>query len=295
MSKKITLTFLRSGLLTTIQDAGRLGYQHLGIPIGGIMDEQAAKMANKLVDNRLDTPVLEITLMGPTIRFGGACQIALTGAHLSPTLDGNKIKHYQTINVQANQILSFGKNRKGCRCYLAIRGTWLVKKWLSSYSAASTNSHLLTPQSMLTTNSKLTIETAVPIAPKKIAKGHQLSLPSSVVVRVARAPEFECFSHEHIAFFFSQLFTLSNQSNRMGCRLNEVLPEFNPQKPLISSGVLPGTIQIANNGQPIILMKDAQTTGGYYRIAQILSEDLNKIAQLKPTDSIRFSFVSLKN
>lgn len=288
MAKMTTLLFKKPGLLTTVQDLGRIGVQHLGVPIGGVMDQKSAKTGNWLVGNKDASPILEITLMGPEIEIQGPCQIALTGARLSPLLNGQQVSMYETINIDKNAILSFGKLVAGCRTYLAIGGTWQVKKWLSSYSAASVNGLALTRDSIIQKNSLLMINSQAFI-PKRIApQEQQATLADQISVRVMMGPEFDLFTSKDIAHFFGQTYHISNQSNRMGYRLEESIPNFQPCKELISSATLPGTIQISNSGQPIVLMRDAQTTGGYFRIANILTEDLDKVAQLKPKNSIRF-------
>ena len=295
MSQTTIFKFLKTGLHTTIQDAGRLGQQHLGIPTGGVLDHQAAQTANWLVGNPLDSPVLEITMMGPSIQIQAPCQIALTGAHLSPTLNQKRIKHYRTISIQKPSILNFGALKSGCRTYLAIRGTWQVRPWLSSYSAASTNSSQLTPDSVFKVNSQFMIVAPNFIEPRKIKKANRPVYNNHLHVRVLAGPEFKQFSKINIATFFSQIYTISNQSNRMGCRLEGRFLDADQRTELISSGIVPGTIQITHAGQPILLMKDAQTTGGYPRIATIIVEDLDKIAQLKPRDTLQFSLIQLKD
>ena len=129
---KVTLHFQKAGLLTTIQDKGRFGYLASGVPIGGAMDQEAARIANQLVGNEPNTPVLEITLLGPSINIQGTTQIALAGANLSPKLNGGAIPMYETITLRQDSILSFGKVVNGCRAYLAIKGAWQIKQWLGS-------------------------------------------------------------------------------------------------------------------------------------------------------------------
>jgi len=148
MDKLVTLSFLKAGMLTTVQDRGRWGYQAYGVPIGGAMDRRAAQMANELVRNSIDTPVLEITLLGPSIQVDQTVQIAITGANLSPTINRQPISCYETITLQEKDILSFGRIIRGCRAYLAIRGNWQLPKWLGSYSAVHPNKEVL-PESII--------------------------------------------------------------------------------------------------------------------------------------------------
>ncbi len=291
MPKQTILHFKRAGLHSSLQDLGRMGQQHLGVPLGGAMDKSAAKTANWLVGNEASNPVIEITLAGPKIDFQGNCQIALTGANLSPTLDGKPIGMYKTIKVKSGASLDFGKLIAGCRCYLAIGGRIEAQQWLSSHSAASLNGPALPLNSIFKQNSQLIINTKPFIPKRKIPKPERPIYKKSLRIRVLAGPEFECFSRTQIATFFSRSHRISNQSNRMGYRLESRLSKLETKREIISSGTIPGTIQITNSGQPILLMMDAQTTGGYYRIATIISADLDKVAQLKPGDELWFSLV----
>ena len=291
MDKLVTLTFQKAGMLTTVQDAGRRGHQAFGVPIGGVMDKAAAQTANELVGNDTNNPVLEITLLGPTIHFDQTMQIAITGANLSPTINREPIAQYQTITVKANDILSFGRIVNGCRAYIAIRGIWQIPKWLDSYSAVHPNKEVL-PDSIIQKGSIL------PILTSPFQQEIKLSPPSPptslvpIPIKVLPGPEFEQFTTFQIAHFFSQTYTIGNDSNRMGYRLQGIPLPIETQTSMISSGIIPSTIQINNAGLPIVLMRDAQTVGGYPRIANVVAADMDRLAQLKPQEQIRFVFSS---
>lgn len=289
-----TFHFLKTGLQTLIQDQGRIGYQSYGVPVSGVMDQQAATLANQLVGNPTNHPVLEITLLGPTIQVEGDCQIAITGADLSPEINRQAIPLYTTIAVKDGDTLSFGAIKNGCRAYLAIGGNWQIPKWLDSYSALPYSGKAATPNSLIEKGTTLPVETRPSIPIQNIKKEAQPIYPKTLRVRVLPGPEFEAFSSYTIAYFFSRGYQLTNDSNRMGYRLNANLIDFKPEREVISSGIIPGTIQITSAGQPVILMADAQTVGGYYRIANVISEDLDKLAQLKPGDEVWFSLVRME-
>jgi antagonist of KipI len=291
---QLTLTFLKSGLHTLIQDEGRSGHQASGIPIGGVMDKKAAHAANWCVGNPSNTPVLEITLTGPKIHFSADCQIAITGANMEVTLNDKKISTYETINVVAESELSFRKLKSGCRAYLAIRGKWLIQKWLGSASALSIGDHDLVPGTVMDKGSKLTVRVNKPL--KEILKHSDpvTDWPEEKEIRVYAGPELQSFSAQQIAFFFHNPFTIAKESNRMGYRLDPSLPDYKQEEEFISSGVIPGTIQITRVGYPIVLLADAQTTGGYPRIAMVTSEDIDAFAQLKQGDTVKFQIVTLK-
>lgn len=291
MSKLLVLNIIRSGLYTRIQDLGRPKYQSSGIPLGGALDRLAAIQANYLVGNAIDSPVFEITLLGPKILFSSACQIALTGADLSATSDGKMIPRYQTINVQAGDRLSFGKVTLGCRAYLAIRGKWMVKKWLESASWATQYGLKLTPDSKLEISDALKIEVPDPILARKLPEQHYQYLLDQSPLKVLPGPEFYEFDRKTIARFFAQTFQLGTNSNRMGSRLEPNLEDYQCPKENISSGIVPGTVQLTNEGQAIVLLADAQTIGGYPRIVNLTEESLHRIAQLRPGAALQFSLV----
>ncbi len=288
-----TFHFLKSGLQTLIQDKGRIGYQSYGVPISGVMDKESAALANELVGNSLDTPVLEMALLGPTIKIIGDCQIAITGADLSPKVNQISIPLYETINLKDGDILKFGGAKNGCRAYLAIRGNWQINKWLDSYSALPYSGATATPKSYIQKDTILSIQPNPRIPKKIVPVERRPHFSTSLKVRVLPGPEFDDFSNYTIGYFFSKTYKLTKESNRMGYRLDTILADFNPKKEVISAGIIPGTIQITSAGQPVILMRDAQTVGGYYRIANVISKDLDKLAQLKPGDEVSFSLVQL--
>ncbi|MTI30759.1 biotin-dependent carboxyltransferase family protein [Xanthovirga aplysinae] len=294
MSEPVIFHFKKPGLQTMVQDLGRVGFQAFGVPTSGVMDKSSAKIANWLVGNPRENPVLEITLLGPQIEIKGNCQIALTGGNLSPTLNGNPIPMYETIQVDSGSILSFGRKLGGCRTYLAIRGKWQIKKWLGSYSASAHSGLELTPDSIIQKNSSLQVLSQLPISKRLYSKEQRPIYSRSVRVRVLPGPEFDSFSPLAIGHFFSRGYQLTPDSNRMGYRLDGQIKDFNPKREVISSGIIPGTIQITNSGQPIILLADAQTTGGYFRLVNVISHDLDKLAQLMPGDEVWFSLISLE-
>ena len=288
MSDIAVFTFNKSGLKTSVQDMGRVCYRHFGVPAAGVMDSVSAKIANALVENDPETPILEITLMGPEIDIKGDCQMAITGADISPEIDGVSVPMYETLLVKSGAVLSFGRLRSGCRTYLAIRGTWRVKTWLGSNSASSCNGLMLTPDSIIKKRNKLMVCTK-PHIPKKILPEKEIpEISGNIDVSVLPGPEFGMFSDEAINWFFNRWHYITINSDRMGYRLESNIPDFKPGREIISSGIVPGTIQITGSGQPIILMADAQTTGGYLRLGNVITPDLDRLAQLRPGDKIRF-------
>ncbi|GAB5522159.1 MAG: biotin-dependent carboxyltransferase family protein [Roseivirga sp.] len=293
MAEKLRLHFTKPGLQTTIQDLGRTGYQGTGIPVNGAMDKASTKAANRLAGNDEDAPVLEITLLGPGIRIEGNGQMAITGADLSPKINNEPADMYETLDVEDGDVISFGRPVTGCRAYLAVRGSWQVDPWLGSFSASAIKALELTPQSIIQKEQVLEVEYDELISPFTIPVEERPDLSQLNIISVLPGPEFSLISNLAIGDFFSQDFKISNDSNRMGYKLEGRLTHFESALEVISSGIIPGTIQITNAGQPIILMADAQTSGGYTRLANVITEDLDKLAQMKPGDVVRFRLVSL--
>lgn len=286
MDRILTLSFLKPGLQTTVQDLGRLGWQEYGVPVSGAMDKKSFNLANYLVSNPPGNPCLEITLLGPEIHFDADGLIAITGAHLSPKINGRTIKLNHPNKIYAGDILSFGKYTSGCRSYLSVHGEWMRERWLGSCSEVPYTNDVPGLPPPITKNTKIEIKyTGLP--EREVTAYIHREQRSSI--RIIPGPEYNQFSSQAQQAFFSGSYTISNQSNRMGYRLTEKLKNGIPQEELISSGTVPGTIQVTQSGQIIVLMADAQTTGGYPRFGVVVSEDLDILAQKKPGDKIEFS------
>jgi len=274
---------------------GRTGYQHLGVPAGGAMDRFSATIANRLVGNADDAVLLEATLMGPTIEIRGDCQIAVTGGDLSPMLDGRPVAMWETVKVVGAQRLSFGSRRSGCRCYLAIAGEFRLPSWLGSVSVSPAGAN---PATEYRSFKGETVE--VVASPRASGKRifPEVRRPAGLMVSEGRAveikvqvlpgPEWDWFSAEQQEAFLGGCFEVLPSSSSMGLRLSGFLDQPLELPVMISSAVVPGVIQVTPSGQPILLMRDAQTTGGYPRIGVVCYEGLDEVAQLCPGDSIRF-------
>lgn len=288
---KIELT--KPGLFTTLQDLGRTGHQDSGIPFSGAMDKEAHKTANELVGNEHRTPTIEMTLLGAEFKFEGNGQIAITGADMKPRLNGKSISLYQTIDIQSGDELKLGRVELGCRTYLAARGEWKGTEWLKSFSAIANLMNVEGVPNQLKANDIIEIENTTFIPHRSYPTTSRPIYSTSYILRVVTGPEFEQFDIDQIQSFFASIFTVSPDSNRMGYRLNGAIQNYSTKREEISSGIVEGTIQITNSGEPIILTADAQTTGGYPRICNIISEDLPIVAQMKAGDEVRFMLVSL--
>ena len=294
MPKPCQLHFTKPGLLTTIQDHGRLGKQSSGVPVGGAMDGSSMRIANWLVGNDWNTPVLESTIIGPTIEFDRPCQIAITGADMKARINGSEIPRYETINVKSGSTLVFGSAITGKRTYLAVGGSWQIQTWLGSCSTASYRSEDITPQSTIHKGSTINIEPVKTTKHRSFDINLRPTFFNEATIGVVPGPEYHTFDADLRNQFWKQNFSIGQDSNRMGYRLTPPLADYSLFGELISSAVLPGTVQITNEGKPIVLMADAQTTGGYPRMAHVISAHLDILGQLAGGDHIKFREYSLR-
>ncbi|WCO00417.1 5-oxoprolinase subunit C family protein [Psychroserpens ponticola] len=265
---------LKTGLYDTIQDIGRFGVQKYGIPFSGVMDLQSATISNTVLGNSISDSILEITMTGPKLLFHCDIEIALAGADLSPKINSKTIKMNTRIHVTKNDILTFGKRNYGSRAYLAVKGGFQTEYYMNSYSMYGT----LTKQSKLIKGDQLLISEVSDAyeninASIKIDKTHF----NVSEIKVFKGMEFNCLSKIEQNTLLSTKFTISKDSNRMAYHVNETLE--NTIEPIITSLVLPGTVQLTPSGKLMILMRDCQTTGGYPRILQVSEAAINHLSQ----------------
>ena len=279
------VTVIRAGMLTTVQDLGRRGHRAVGVPLSGAMDSLALRIANLLVGNPENTAALEFTLFGPELVFSADALVAATGG------DFGALPLWQPVNVRAGEPVKFSGARRGCRGYLAVAGGFAVAPVLGSRSTflraefGGFQGRALRDGDVL----------QAPEFTRRIAGHWHLderilpaysAAPTVRVVRGAQAGEF----HEEL---FSGEFKVLPQSDRMGVRLAGPALVRQSTDELVSATVTPGTIQVPPDSQPIVLMADAQTIGGYPQVAHVIGVDLPLVAQLRPGDTMRFREVQL--
>ncbi len=284
------------GMLTTVQDGGRYGYQRFGMPVSGAMDTWSFRVANFLAGNSPDAACLETTLLGPVIQFTDTAFISICGADMYPCLNDRPIGMWETIPVEKNDILSFSGLKHGCRSYIAISGGIDVPPVMgsrSTYLRGGIGGFM---------GRSLKSGDVVPVGEKpagkiQIREYPEENLPvyfSHQTVRIIPGPEVKRFWPGGIRNFLTDRYQISAHSDRMGYRLEgSAIPAESGNYDVISAGISAGTIQVTGNGQPVILMADRQTTGGYARIANVISVDLPLVAQMKPGDTLNFREVSL--
>jgi len=285
------IVVLDAGLLTTVQDLGRFGWQQHGVPVSGAMDVWALRAANRLVGNDERSAALEITLAGPALRFDGPGVIAVTGGDLGARLQGRPMPPWQSVGVPSGTDLTFSGARDGMRAYLGVAGGIDVPLVLGSRSTL-TRSRLGGYMGRA-----LAAGDRVPVgggATPPASAG--LRLPRTIIpayghfhtLRVVMGPQDDAFTEEGIRNFLSEVYTLAPQSDRVGCRLTGPRIGHRRGADIVSDGTAFGTVQVSGDGMPIVLMADRGTTGGYTKIATVASVDLPRLAQAAPGDRVRF-------
>jgi biotin-dependent carboxylase-like uncharacterized protein len=295
---------LAPGALTTIQDLGRPGWAHIGVPRSGAADRPALVLANRLVGNDDGAAALETTLAGPRLRFDGPAVVALTGAPARARVGDGAVPMNEAVELAAGDELKMGNASSGLRSYIAIRGGIDVPQVLGS--AATDVLTGLGPAPLargdLLATGVLALATGGPApATGGVTGGGRAiwppapdppplqELPNSVVLRILVGPRSEWFAPDSIEWLFDEPFTVDQASSRIGLRLQGAPLQRSRTDELLSEGLVPGAIQVPGDGQPILLLVDHPTTGGYPVIAVVHSQDLPLAAQLRPGQRITFA------
>ncbi len=287
----MSIKFTTNGILNTIQDLGRYGYQKFGINPNGAMDKTAVRLINILLGNDENEAVLEMHFPCPNLLFEDDAVIAIGGADFGAKLNDTEIENWKTYFVEKGSTLKFIEKRFGARIYLSVKNGFETEKWLNSSSTnlvANINKALRKNDTIQFKKQNL--------KPKKqnikIANSMLPFYSNFPTVRVVAGAEFENLTALSEQNFLTKNFVVSTDSNRMGYRLQGESLYLLDDLELVSTAVNFGTIQLLPNGQLIILMADHQTTGGYPRIANVISLDLPLLAQLNPNDKIAFHQIS---
>ena len=280
------------GLLTTVQDLGRPGYGCMGVSPAGAADPIALRLANLLAGNEPGAAALEMTLLGGTFEFPEGGTVAVTGADMSPMLNGRPLEMWVTNSVPAGGEISFGPTKNYARTYLAVGGGFQVKLFLGSAST-----HLLSGTGGFRGRALRKGDVLRIAAPerkflkRRISQSLLISLKPRKILRVTDGPQAELFSREAREAFSRQTFRVTEESDRLGLRL--VGPPLPSPPHIVTEPVPLGAIQITPSGQAILLGVDQQTTGGYPKIANVIGIDLHRVGQLRPHIDIRFERTSL--
>ncbi len=291
----------RGGSLTTIQDLGRIGYQNQGFAVSGAMDHRACRLANLLLDNEPDAAMLEATLVGPKFTFTEPNCFVVTGADLHATINDNKLQVNQVYVAEPGDVVEYPVrfSKQGVRSYIAFAGGLNVPAFMGSRSTYLKGSMGGFHGRALKTGDEINFLSPKHILPKigrrfvpedfsEIYGNH------AVTLRVILGPQEDAFTEEGLATFLNSEFLATPYMDRMGARLEGPEIQHKGRADLVSDGIAFGAVQVPQSGKPIILMADRQSTGGYTKIANVISVDLPKVAQRLAGDKIRFQPVTVE-
>ncbi len=289
------IKILAPGGYTTVQDLGRTGFQHMGVPVSGALDKTAFAMANLLAGNPQTAAALELTVMGPSFEILKEMDMALTGARMGIKINDEEKEAWQTLRVSPGDKVTLGQVKSGCRAYLAFSGGIDVPKIMgsrSTYAGGKLGGFLGRP---LQANDVLdTIDAPLLASPKSIPDQFIPQYPSQATIRVIPGPQDDYFD-KGLDLLFKQPYMVTPKADRMGYRLmGEAVPiKEDMPKSIVSEPSMPGSIQIPADEQPIILLVE-QTVGGYAKIATVISSDISRVVQTTPGDFIQFEKVDVK-
>lgn len=289
------LLVLSPGGYTTVQDAGRFGYQEMGIPVSGALDRFAPAVANLLVGNKETDATLEITVIGPVLEALARIDVAVSGADIGITVNDRPVMEWQSIRLEKGDILSVQQVKQGCRAYLAVNGGIDVPRVMGSYSTYTGGKiggfcgRILEKGDVLKSK-PAELLTKPRFIPEKMIPDYI----SDNIIRAIPGPQNDYFD-EGLDIFFGSPFLVTPKANRMGYRLQGPSIDIRKSMPksIVSEPSMPGSVQIPADRQPIILLVE-QTVGGYVKIATIISSDIPKVAQSTPGDTLQFKKSDLK-
>ena len=284
---------IQPGAYTTVQDRGRFGYQQFGVPVCGVVDSFAYRLANALVGNFQGQAVLEATIFGPTLKVLNQGLIAVTGGNLLPLLNNSPLPMWESVAVQPDDILQFKGVKNGCRAYIAVAGGIDVPKVMGSRSTYVAGKIGGINGRPLAAGDRLNKGEGIGKAGDRVTSDLIPIYSHDIEIRVILGPQDDYFS-EGIDKFFASTFKVSTKADRMGYRLegSQIMQREVIEKSIISEPSVPGGIQVPPDGQPIILLVE-QTVGGYTKIATVISSDIGKVGQAKPGDQIHFRQVEI--
>ncbi|WP_368488258.1 biotin-dependent carboxyltransferase family protein [Clostridium sp. BJN0013] len=309
----MNISVLKSGFLTTIQDLGRVGYQKYGVIVGGAMDTYALRVGNILIGNKEGEGALEITLIGPYLSMPKGTLFSITGGDFLPTIDEKTVPMWRPVYLNRDAILKFSNCRLGCYGYLCVAGGFDVPEIMgskSTYIKAKIGGYSgralkegdrinLNPPEVQSVNIINTLwkksASQIFTTVNWYVRGYKEENSAHSFIRIVRGRNFKDFTEGSLKRFFHDPFKISHQSDRMGYRLLGPTLKLRKTFDMISEAVSFGTVQIPLDGNPIILLADRQTTGGYPKIGEIASVDIGKIVRMKPGEKIIFREISLKD
>jgi biotin-dependent carboxylase-like uncharacterized protein len=290
------IRILKGGLLTTVQDLGRTGYQSQGFSVAGVMDVRSFKIANLLLDNPENEAVLEFTLIGPVLEFTSATIIAITGGDFQPTVNGEPVPMYTALYINKGDILKFGSARTGSRGYVAFSSYLDVPVVMGSRCTNMKSSLGGFKGRKLQAGDYMNFRIKRRYLPFFLSRKLEINEfdQMEAELRVVMGPQDDLFTKQGIETFLNNEYTVTSDFDRMGCRLEGPFIASKEGSDIISDGIAFGAIQVPAHGKPIILLSDRQTTGGYAKIATVASVDIPKLVQRKIDDKIRFRAITVQ-
>ena len=287
------IKFLRPGLYTSIQDMKRIGYKKYGIPNSGPMDEYSHILANWLVDNNYSSETLEINYFGPKIKFNFNTTIGICGANFDAKINDKRIQINRSIKVKAGDVLDIGICLNGGRVYLSFSAKMKLKKSFNSYSTYEKINIGGINGKKISKNDTINFNKSEESIEKKIPESFQRKYQEISNIRVIKGVNYSMISKNSLKKLGNE-FNVSSESDRMGIRLNGNKLKVSDKKSIESTVVSKGTVQLPPAGDPIILMSDSQSTGGYPIIGNIARVDISKVSQIKPESKLKFKFITLE-
>ena len=289
----MSLEIINKPILVTIQDMGRFSYSNIGVSSSGVMDEYAYLYANKILDNEYGTNILEISFSNVIFKVNAPTQVVLTGAKCEFFINDSLVNIWEAYNVKSGDILKIGKIVEGARVYLGVHGGFDIKKEFGSNSTTIKERLGGINGDKLKIGDVLPFKSSLPKYKKRLQKEYIPKYKNELILRVILSSQEEKFSQKEKDKFFSSTYTITNEFNRMGCKLKgeKINSDING---IISEGISFGAIQIPSDGQPIILLKERQTIGGYPKIGSVLSIDCFMLSQSKPNINIKFVPITIE-
>lgn len=291
------LHVVTAGMFTSIQDMGRFGYQDLGIPVAGALDPISLRLANALVGNAPTTGALEIRIVGPTIRIEtGAVRVALTGTQTPIEILGKrrmKVPAWQSLRLEQGDILKIGTVPDTSCCYLAVEGGFDLPEAFGSLSTYVRGGFGGFEGRALRDGDALPLLNGEAPERPELQLTDKPHLDTTDPIRVVLGPQENYFTTDGLRTFLESEFVISPNSDRMGLRLDGPILEHSSGYNIVSDGIATGAVQVPGTGQPIVLLADHQTTGGYPKIATVISADLPRLGRMRPGRKLRFQTVSV--
>ncbi len=289
----MTIRVAKPGFFTTIQDLGRYDCAHLGISPAGAADPLSFRIANLLVGNDANAPALEMTLLGAALEFEESAVVAFTGATCAGRAAGVEVPANTAFELPAGTVLECGSMIDGARCYLAVQGGFDIPLIMGSAATFVPGRFGGFQGRSLQEGDVLQVRQHESGGVRSLRPGVLDSLRAPGALRVTRGPQQDWFAPEAFEQLSSTPYSVSEQSDRRGLRLEGAVVLQREQSELLTDGIPLGAIQVPQDGQPIILFVDQQTTGGYPKIASVIAADLHHVGQLRPRDQVRFTEVSV--